>query len=726
MPPARRPRASLAAAALTAAAVLAVLALEALRLPFLEATELRTYDLRLRARGARAPSPAVVLVVVDEKSLAAEGRWPWPRARLAALLDALSAGGARVVALDVAFPEPEGDAGDGALAAAIRRSRAKVVLGYFLHPGPESAGGPVDAAQLDERLRRVGGTRWPVVRSREPDLVRVPLLRAYAPQPNLDLLAAAAASSGFIGVEADLDGVLRRAPLVVRVGDDLLAPLPLVAAWEWLGRPAPVLSLGPDGVEEVRLGDRRIPTDDRGRLLVDFVGPPGTVPAVSASDVLRGAVASGTFDGKLVLVGATAAGTFDLRTTPFSAVHPGVEINASVADDVLSGRSVSRPRWSLLLDLLAGAVLAALVAAAGARARVLGGIAVLAALSAGWVLVASWLLARHGVWLSVVYPLLAAALAHTVVAAWRQLGEVRERRRIRAAFGRYVAPEVVEAVLANPGLLRLGGEEQVLTVLFSDLEGFTEQCEQLPTREMAALLGTYFGRMTEAVLERGGTLKEYVGDELMAFFGAPLPQADHAARACAAALDMAARRRALDAALAAAGRPPLRARTGLDTGPMLVGMLGSEYRLAYGVLGDHVNLGSRLEGLNREYGTEILAGEGTALAAGAAFLFREVDLVRVKGKHQAVRVHELVGRAGDALPEGRRAALAAYAEGLAAYRAARFDEALARFEDALRAWPEDGPSRTMAERCRAFLSAPPGEGWDGAFEQGAAALREVG
>jgi len=713
-------------AALTLAACLLVFALQALRIPILELTELKTYDLRVQARGALVPSPAVVLAVVDERSLAAEGRWPWPRERLAALVDALSRDGARVIAFDVAFPEPESPAADGALAAAIGRSRGKVVLGYFLHRRAESAGAPLDAAEIERRVRRVGGSRWPVVRTREPDLARTPLLDAYAPQPNLDALTAAAASSGFIGMASDADGVLRRAPLAVRVGDELLAPLPLVAAWEFLGRPTPALSLGPDGVERVQLGERVIPTDGHGQLLVDYLGPPGTLPAVSAADVLRGAVPPGTFAGKLVLVGATAVGIHDLRTSPFSPVHAGAEINATLAENVLSSRFLSRPDGWILLDFLAAAALAVLVAVGGSRARALGGVALLGALCAGWVLLAGWLFVRHGIWVSVVYPLLAAALVHTVLAAHRYLGEARERRRIRATFGQYVAPEVVDAVLADPGRLRLGGEEKVLTVLFSDLEGFTAQCERLPPREMVEILGTYYGRMTERIFAQGGTLKEYVGDELMAFFGAPLEQDDHAARACAAALAMGERRRALNAEFAAAGRPALQARTGINTGPMLVGNLGSTYRFAYGVLGDQVNLGSRLESLNREYGTEILVGEGTAVAAGPAFLFREVDLVRVKGKAQAVRVHELLARAGDALPAGRREALAAYAAGLAAYRARRWDEALARFEEAVGSWPDDGPSRAMAGRCRAVLRSPPGAEWDGAFEQSAAALRETG
>jgi adenylate cyclase len=713
-------------AALALAAALLVLGVWALQVPILEHIELETYDLRVQARGALPPSPAVAIVAVDERSLAAEGRWPWPRARLAALVDALSRDGARVVAFDVSFPEPEGAAADRALAAALERSRAKVVLGYFLHRREEGLGYHLDADEIDRRVARVSGSRYPIVRSREPDLRRVPLLDAYAPLPNLELVAGAAASSGFVGMASDSDGVLRRAPLAVRIGGEVLAPLALVAAWEHLGRPQLALSVGRHGVEGVELGDRFVPTDERGQLLIDWLGPPGTVPSVPATDVLRGAIPPGTFRDKLVLVGATAVGTHDLRTSPFGPAHAGVEINATVADGLLTGRFAARPDWWIAFDVLAVVILAALTAAGVSRTRALGGLAVLAALSAGYVLLALSLFVARGAWLAVVYPVLAVALVYTALTAHRFLSEERERRRLGAMLGQYVAPDVVAAMLADPGRLRLGGAEKVLTVLFSDLEGFTSQCERLAPGEMVEILAAYYERMTEEVFAHGGTLKEYVGDELMAFFGAPLEQADHAARACAAALGMRERRRALAAEWAAAGRPALRARTGVNSGPMLVGNLGSRYRFAYGVLGDEVNLGSRLEGLNRLYGTEILVGEGTARLVGPAFLLREVDVVRVKGKAQAARVFELLARGGEALPEAQASALALYADGLAAYRARRWGEAAALFERALASWPEDGPARTMAQRCRAYARRPPAETWDGAFEQSGGLLEGTG
>jgi adenylate cyclase len=714
------------AASLTFAAVLLVIALYALRVPILELTELKTYDLRVQARGVLQPSPAVVMAVIDERSLDLEGRWPWPRSKIGALVDALSRDGARVIAFDIAFAEPASPADDLVLATALRNTPARVVLGYFIHWREESLGYRLDPGEIERRIRCIGGSRYPVIRSREPDLGRVPFIKAYAPQPNLDILTKAAPSSGYFSLASDEDGVLRRVPLAIQVGEEVFAPLALVSAWQYLDRPELVLRVGRHGVEGVQLGGTLIPTDESGQLLIDYLGPPRTIPGVSVTDILRGKVTPGTFTGKIVLVGATAVGTHDLRSSPFSPVHAGTEINATVVDNILTRRFLARPEWWEVFDLLAVLVLASLVAITVVRTRAVAGLLLLVALFGGYVLLAGWLFARHGIWLSMVYPLLAFTLNSTGLTAYRYLTEERERRSMKAMFGQYVAPLVVEELLKEPGRLKLGGEEKVLTVLFSDLVAFTTYCERCSPREMVGILGDYYERMTEQVFAHGGTLKEYVGDELMAFFGAPIDQPDHAARACGAALAMREQRLALNTEWAAIGRPPLSARTGINSGPMLVGNLGSRYRFAYGVLGDQVNLGSRLEGLNRVYGTDILVGESTALLARVSFVLRELDVVRVKGKNQAVSVYELLCRAGVRLPAGQERAVALYAGALEAYRHQRWDEALALFEQALAMWPDDGPSRAMAQRCRTYRRTPPAETWDGAFEQTAWTLKGIG
>jgi adenylate cyclase len=294
--------------------------------------------------------------------------------------------------------------------------------------------------------------------------------------------------------------------------------------------------------------------------------------------------------------------------------------------------------------------------------------------------------------------------------------EERERKKIKDAFTHYVAPVVIEEMLKDPERLKLGGEEKVLTVLFSDLQGFTATSERYAPHEMIEILNEYYTRMTEQIFVYQGMLKEYVGDELMAIFGAPIEQLDHAERACSAALAMQEQRKALSEEWAKVGRPPLIARTGINSGLMLVGNLGSKYRFAYGALGDHVNLGSRLEGLNKIYKTQILIGENTARIVEKSFVLREIDTVQVVGREQAVRIYELLAKAGTSLPVEQERAFRLYAAGLEAYRERRWSEAGELFNESLTLWVGDGPSWTMMERCKMYQKTPPLEAWGGVFE----------
>jgi adenylate cyclase len=605
---------------------------------------------------------------------------------------------------------------DRALATAIRGSAATIVLGYFFHMNATTLEYVLPPKELERRLGLLEGSRYPLVATRAGATARPPLLRAYAPEVNLPTFTEAAASSGYFSLQSGPDGILRAMPLAIQAGEDLFPPLAVLCAWHYLGRPQLAVRIGRHGVDGVQIGDRLVPTDATGQVLINYLGPPKTFPHVSVTDVLRGRLPAGTVKDRIVLVGATALGTYDLRSTPFSPLYPGMEVHATVIDNILTRQFLARPEWSDLYDVVAIVLLGALAGLAVARLSPLRGFLVVTGLFLLYVVLAREAFARFGVWLNMVYPLLALVATATAVTVHSYVTEHRERRRIKGTFRQYVAPLVVEEMLKNPGRLTLGGEEKILSVLFSDLEGFTTHSERYSPRELAEMLSEYYNRVTEQVFLHRGTLKEYIGDELMVIFGAPLEQEDHAHRACAAALAMREARLALAAEWAAIGRPVLRARTGINSGPMLVGNLGSKYRFAYGVLGDHVNLGSRLEGLNKVYDTDILVGENTARMVEGGFVLREVDTVRVKGKQQAGRVYELLARGGDALPPGRMEALARYAEGLTLYREQRWAEARTLFAQALVHWPDDGPSRAMADRCKVFQDTPPPEEWEGIFE----------
>lgn len=713
--------------------------------PILVLIELKTYDLRFRSRGQLQPTPAVAMALIDEKSLKTEGRWPWPRSKLAKLVDILSQHGAKVIGFDIGFFEPSDDSGsvsiqelirdadppepivlsknsrsfvddDMELANAIRRSSSTVILGYFFHMDPSDLNFHVEQSRIDEQLDRIGGSKYPLIIYKEKDMEKDPFIRAFAPESNLPVFTNSADASGFYSLRSDQDGVVRWLPLIIKCGEDLYPPLSLLCAWHYLDKPQLMVKVAHYGVEGIQMGTRFVPTDENGGMLINFLGPPKTFPHISISDILAGRISGDAVKDKIVLLGATAMGTHDLRSTPVSPLFPGVEIHATAIDNILSRNFMTKPKWSRIYDLLAIVLLGLLTGVALPRLNAIKGLLLAVGLFLTHYLAARWLFVHHRVWLNMVFPLLVLSLNYTALTAFRYVAEERERKKVKGAFRQYVAPLVIEELLDAPEKLKLGGEEKNLTVLFSDIENFTAYSERYSPSEMIDILSSYYERMTEQIFRYRGTLKEYVGDEIMAFFGAPLDHPDHAQKACAAALAMREKRRALNAEWAKMGRPQLSARTGINTGPMLVGNLGSRYRFAYGVLGDQVNLGSRLEGLNKIYGTEILIGENTAQAVKDAFLLRKIDVVRVKGRAQCVGVFELVAGSDGKLSSEKMEALLTYAAGFEAYSNQHWDEALSLFSHSLTLCPEDGPSRTMAERCRFYRKTPPSEDWDRVYE----------
>src|SRR6266545_4163855 len=382
-------------ASLTLGAILAVVMLCLLGVPILDLIELKTYDLRFLSRGQLPPSPAVVMALIDEKSLDEEGRWPWPRSKLAALVDILSHDGARVIGFDIGFLEPDEnsqltlinqfgqkvDALDGkhpqlaafireskkhadndlALVNAIKNSSAAVVLGYFFHMSEADLGYRIEQSEIDQRLKRLSTSKYPFVIYKEQGMDGVPFFRAYAPESNLAMFTEAAASSGYFSLRSDQDGVVRWMPLIIQSGEDIFPPLAVLCAWHYLGKPQLMVKVGRYGVEGIQMGDRFIPTDENGQLLINYLGPAKTFPHFSASDILSGKLARGTFTDKIELVGTAAMGTHDLRSTPLSPLYPGTEIHATVIDNILAQHFITRPQWSKIYDLLAIIILGTLI-----------------------------------------------------------------------------------------------------------------------------------------------------------------------------------------------------------------------------------------------------------------------------------------------------------------------------------------------------------------------------
>ena len=643
--------------------------------PVLDAIELNLLDLRFRLRGPIKPLPTVVLAAIDERSLAIEGRWPWRRSTIAKLVEKLAQGGAHAICFDVQFSEPDDNANlafvedlsrevdalalndkrlnaflsqrqtdannDSVLAKALERSTAPVILGYFFHIRQKESGLNLAPEEIANRFNEISGSKYPLVYYTDPDRA-APFIKAYAPQTNLPLLTKAAAASGYFSVATDVDGVVRWMPLVIQGGDELFPALSVLCAQKHLAAASLSVRVGNTGVNGVQIGDRLIPTDETGQMLINYRGPAHTFPHYSISDILLGNVPAGTFLNKIVIVGATAIGIGDLRSTPFGHVFPGPEVHANVIDNMLAADFIERPHWSGIFDLMAIILLGAIIGASLPRMSAIKGFLFAVVIFAAYVALTHLLFVKERVWLNMVYPMFALGSTYTMLTVYRFVSEERERKRIKDTFKQYVAADVIEEVLKSPQQLRVGGQEKVLTVLFSDLAGFTAFSEHNTPQQVIELLSEYHDRMTERLFEHQGTLIGYIGDELIALFGAPMEQADQAERACAAALAMLKQRNTLGDEWVKMGRPRLRARTGIDTGAMLVGNIGSKYRFTYSVLGDHVNLASRLEQINKVYATQIIISENTVQILDESVQVRGLASEKLKGKNENLKLYEVV------------------------------------------------------------------------------------
>jgi adenylate cyclase len=743
-PPRLRP--ALITAVVTALGLLAYLA----GIPFLERVELETLDVRFRVRGPEPPESPVVLAAIDEASIDREGKWPWPRTKLARLVDRLTDAGAKVIAFDVGFLEPdsqwrelttelreaaaaEGPASspaqiclnhlanlpgpDEALADAIARAEAagvRVVLGFFFHTGgranfrdPDAAGDPADT-----RLA-LDPAAYPI-QSATPDAAVNRLLQAQAPEASIPRVAAAAGAAGHFNMVPDVDGVVRRIPVVVTYQNDFFAPLSLMAAAAYAEAPLAV-RVDAGGVQSVRLGETAIPVDSAGRMRINFQGPEGVFPYISVTDILTGDPRAGDWremvrDG-IVIVGATAVGIYDVRVTPFDTVFPGPEIHATVVDNVLSGDFLRKAGGMVMLDLLGMIGIGGLLGFLLARLGAIGGTAATLGLAGLWLGTAQFLFAVQGQVLTVIYPLLIIGGLYASITLWRFFQEARQKLFIKNAFGHYVSPAVVEELIQSPEKLELRGEERNITAFFSDIQGFSRIAEQLEPRRLGELLNLFLTEMTDIILDHRGTVDKFEGDAIIAIFGAPNDVPNHPAVACRAAVAMQRRLAQLRETWREGGWPEIRMRIGMCTGRAVVGNMGSQSRMDYTMIGDVVNTAARLEGINKFYGTYTAAAESTAAAAGDGLLVREVDRISPVGKKEPIRFFEI----REETDGPAREMTARYAEGLAAYRNREWDAAIAAFQAALAAVPEDGPSQVMLERCQQLRSEPPAEDWEAVF-----------
>jgi len=713
-------------------------------IPFIRFMELGALDLRMVSRGKVATGGETVIVTIDEKSLSELGRWPWPRTTIARLIDKLKANGAKVVGFDIVFAEPDENSSlktiaeitrevkqigikdkklsdmierkkaladtDAALARSIGRAK-NITLGYFFHTSQK------DIAHLSEKDilqqdKGIANSRYQMIQSKTtPD--DSTLIRAYAAVTNLMPLSRAAENSGYFNAQPDSDGSIRWSPLVIKFGENYYASLSLSILLQYLDWPMLSLNMADFGVEGVKLGKILIPTDESGRMLINYMGPARTFPHYSVSDVFNNRLPPENLRNKIVIVGATATGIYDLRVTPFSAVYPGVEIHATVIDNILHQNFLQHSAWTSFLDVCNIILFGFIMGIAVPRLRAVQGMLLALGLMVAFVIINTAIFSRFNTWLNMVYPVLTMATVYLGITVYRYVTEEREKKKIRGAFQYYLTASVINEMLKDPTKLKLGGDKKDLSVLFSDIRGFTTVSEKLTPEELVHLLNEYLTVMTDIVFKYDGLLDKYMGDAIMAVFGAPLDQPDHALRACRTALGMMAELGVLQKKWLAEGRPVLNIGIGINTGEMVVGNMGSQMRFDYTVMGDSVNLGSRLEGINKEYGTNIVISEFTQSSVKDALFCRELDSVRVKGKKLPVRIYELIGERASS--QDKTAFVNLFEEGLAKYKQGLWDEAIAVFRRVLEIRPGDPPSELYIKRCQMLKENPPEGEWDGVF-----------
>jgi adenylate cyclase len=600
--------------------------------PFLEVLEQKTLDLRFALRGRIAPGPETVIAAIDEKSIHEFGRFPWPRSVWAHIVDRLTEEGAKVVAFDVFFTEPENEESDARFEKAISSS-GRVVLPLVFDV---SEAGFQDTGFRAGDVDALFPSAFTVIRN--PDGPFVPVAAAKV-LPPLDRFSSAAQSLAAINMVPDSDGTLRWEVLAIEFNQDFYPALALQAARMYQGLSMQDMAL--DRNSGVDVGSTRIPTDVRGRMLINYRGPAGTFPFYSLSDIVEGKIAAGSFKDKIVLIGATAIGIYDLRVTPFSNNMAGIEKHANVVDNILRRDFIIRTQANVyLLIFLFAVVLGVSIPRLDARF----GAMLFLALLVGYIAFVCWLFASKGIWFNLVYPAFTVFFVYTSQTAYRFFTEERRARDIRRMFSSYVAKRIVDELIRDPSKARLGGERKEITVLFSDIRGFTAFSEKHQPEEVVSLLNEYLTAMTDIVFEYEGTLDKFVGDAIMAIWGAPIGQPDHAERAVKCALAMIEKLKKLQAKWASEGKYVIDIGIGINTGDVVVGNMGAEgKKMDYTVIGDSVNLGARLESLTRQYNNHIIISEFTNERVKGVVETRELGTVTVKGKQQPVIVYDVTG-----------------------------------------------------------------------------------
>lgn len=664
--------------------VTALFSLLSLKTPlFIEFLEAKTFDMRFIVRGDREPAGDIVIVAIDDESLTKVGRWPWSREKVAHLIDSIASAGAKTIGVDILFSEPQ------------VTDTAKVISELrTLYDGTEIKDKKFEGSlamrekesDVDGRLAATIGEVGNVIlafalkvptiyeeskKSSLPDYIydypfmvvnegdyHLPIVAEGAIVP-IDRLVERASSIGHVYTQYDRDGAIRWEPLSVQLEDFYYPALGMEVARNYLdlGRDEIELSLGSD----VTLGKRFIPTDVSGRALINYLGRTGTFQIYPAVDVMEGKLSKEAFEGKIVLIGATALGTSDTHITPFAQL-PGIEKQAAVVENIIHGNFLKKEEYTALLEIAFIVLFGIILLVSLPRLKAVGGAVLSAFLLLGYMVLTQYLFVVHKMWIAMLIPSADVLLLYTSITSYRFLTEERRAKDIKRMFSSYVTERVVNELVDHPEMAKLGGHRRDITVLFSDIRGFTTYSEKRNPEEVVSILNEYLTEMTNIIFQWNGTLDKFVGDEIMTFWGAPLEQENHAELAVRCALHMLDRLSELQEGWIAEGKEPLDIGIGINTGDVLVGNIGAEgKKMDYTLIGDNVNLAARVEGLTRTYKTHLLITEFTyekikdmliteELVPGDEGLkenmighvnMSKVEAVKVKGKERSVLIYEV-------------------------------------------------------------------------------------
>lgn len=721
--------------------------LSGFKIRFIEQLDAIIYDTRLRLTMPRSPDQQIVILDIDEKSLGKLGRWPWSRDKMSGLIDKLfNEYGVIMVGFDVVFAEPDISSGirsletmakDGPLAGSpefkAELDRLRPTLDYDARFAKSLAGKPVVLGYYlssEENAEKSGALPVPVLPAGSFKGRQIDWFAWKGYGANLQQFQEASVAAGLFNPFVELDGVVRRVPMLSEYNGQYYESLSLAMFRVLLGSPkvepgyptdksSGIMTKGYTGMEWIELrtpkGSARIPVDKTVGTLVPYRGKGGpganSFRYISLADIADGSLPKSALKGKIAIWGTTAPGLLDLRSTPVGEAYPGVEIHANLLSGMINQSFKEKPAYTIgaevVLLLLGGLVLAVLMPfLSPVRATLVAVVAAVAIIAVNYLVYT-----QADIVLPLASSLLMTAALFTLNMAYGYFVESRSKRQFTELFGQYVPPELVDEMAKNPTAYSMEPKSEDLTILFSDVRGFTSISENLSPDDLRSFINDYLTEMSAAISQRRGTLDKYIGDAVMAFWGAPVPDAEHARQGVLTAMEMQKAAHALDKKFSAKGWPALKIGIGVNSGNVRVGDMGSKVRRAYTVMGDPVNLASRLEGRTKEYGVGILVGEGTEKTVKDV-IFKELDRIRVKGKNEPVAIYEPICLESEA-DKKVKDELKLWRDTLKAYRSQAWDQAEVNLLNLTRMNPDCYLYEKYADRVVKFRKNPPGPGWDG-------------